>query len=233
MVSIPEEQFERIKAFVGYGNPNGRYWYVGMEEGLERGGDLAREIRIRATWNAVEDVHDTRGSLGLGMQGQHPTWRSMSRVAMKLDGRTDWSDTSAVREYKETKLARTDGETFLTEVMPLPSTTVGEWPYLAPYDSREEYYAEVRPGRMELLRDFVSRYRPTYVFCHGKANWEFHKELFPGAYAPLLEGYMETARVGRSKVVLIPSFSAFDMHISRLGEIVDALIGMTGHHDRA
>ena len=123
MVSIPKDQFERITAFVGYGNPDGRYWFVGMEEGLERGGDLAREIQIRATWNAVEDVHATRASLGLGMRGQHPTWRSMTRVALKLDGSTDWSDTATVRNYKETELARSDGQTFLTEVMPLPATT--------------------------------------------------------------------------------------------------------------
>ena len=55
MVSITVEQFERLSAFEGYGNPNGRSWFVGMEEGLERGGDLAREIRLRATWDAVEE----------------------------------------------------------------------------------------------------------------------------------------------------------------------------------
>jgi hypothetical protein len=126
MVSIPEDQFERIKAFVGYGNPDGRYWFVGMEEGLERGGDLAREIRIRATWNEVEDVHRTRESLGLSMRGQHPTWYSMSRVVLKLNGARDWSETAVARDYKEMRLATTDGETFLTEVMPFPATTVGE-----------------------------------------------------------------------------------------------------------
>ncbi len=231
MVSISGEQFERLNAFVGYGNPSGRYWFVGMEEGLERGGDLAREIRIRATWNAVEDVHRTRASLGLGMRGRHPAWRSMSRIALKLDGRVDWSETAAVRDYKETRLARADGDTFLTEVMPLPSTTVGEWPYVAPYDTREEYYEKVRPGRMALIRDFVSRYRPSYILCHGKTNWEFHKQLFPGDYIPLLAGFMEAAHIGQSDVVLLPSFSAWDMRISRLGEIVDALVSWTGQRD--
>ena len=70
------------------------------------------------------------------MHGQHPTWYSMSRVALKLDGRADWSETATARDYKETRLARADGDTFLTKVMPLPSTTADEWPYAAPYDTR-------------------------------------------------------------------------------------------------
>jgi hypothetical protein len=109
MVSVSDEQFDRLNEFVGYGNPDGRYWFVGMEEGREPDLDLSFEIHIRTLWNAVEDVHDTRASLGLDMRGPHPTWRQMSRITMKMDGRSDWSDTTAVRDYKGKKLARAEG----------------------------------------------------------------------------------------------------------------------------
>jgi hypothetical protein len=112
--------------------------------------------------------------------------------------------------------------------MPLPSPNTSAWPYSAPYDNREDYYKKYGTERMEATRDFADRYRPSFIFCHGKLirnrpYWEVLRALFPADYTPLLDGYMQVARFEFSTVILIPSFLAFDMKIHQLGKIVDAL----------
>ena len=222
MVSISPGIFDRLVNFKGYGNPAGKYWFIGMEEGLERGGDLQRELEVRATWNEVEDVHVTRSSLGLTMVGRHPTWYAMARMALKLDGNEEWASPAFSKPYKEQRLGRLDGDTFLIEILPLPATRAHEWPYSVPFDTREEYELEIRPARLNMIRDLMSQCSPRIVFCHGATNWESCRTMFPGQYVELLDGDIQAARVGSSLVVLTWNLSAWGMEIPKLGQIVDA-----------
>ena len=225
MVSISPEIFDRLVNFKGYGTPAGKYWFIGMEEGLERGGDLQHELEVRATWNEVEDVHVTRSSLGLTMVGRHPTWYAMARMALKLDENEGWASSAFSKPYKEQRLGRLDGDTFLIEILPLPATRAHEWPYSAPFDTREEYEVAIRPARLNMIRNLMSQYSPRIVFCHGATNWESCRTMFPGEYVELLSGDIQVARVGSTVVVLTWNLSAWGMEIPKLGQIVDAVIG--------
>jgi len=57
MTSITEAQINRLSEFIGYGNLRGRFWFVGMEEHLDRDRDPEQDIATRATWSEVEDLH--------------------------------------------------------------------------------------------------------------------------------------------------------------------------------
>ena len=142
---------QNLLEFVGYGNPAGPFWFVGMEEA----GDLTpAELLTRAReFRPIDDLaraHALPGDL-TDMAPLRATWSGMSRLVLRLSGDAHWRDRERVRWYQMNKLGRTDGETFLTEALPLPAPSIAHWPYQALFTTREVYRAKVLPPRMEQL----------------------------------------------------------------------------------
>jgi len=223
MVSITPETFEHLAKFMGYGNPAGKYWFVGLEEGFKSDDDLLHEIEVRESWRGVEDVHCTRASLGQSMRGSDPTWYAMTRMVLKLDGIEAWDQNAFTKPYKEQRLGRFDGDTFMTDVLPLPTTRNKDWPYVSPFSDREAYEKVMRPVRVASIHDLWSRHKPQYVFCHGVKNWTAIKSKFGGDYVERSHGSVQIARVEDSIIVLTWNLGGRKMHIPRLGQIVDTV----------
>ncbi len=143
--------------FQGYGNKNGKYWILGIEEG---GGSL-EELKERAVlFSEVEDLYEAHDKLGRAheMARHVPTWRVMSKLIMALNGEPEWAAVESAREYQAEKLGRRDGESFLAELMPFPSPSTGQWPYESIYPDRDAYNEALRPGRIQ------SSSQPTILF---------------------------------------------------------------------
>jgi hypothetical protein len=70
----------------------------------------------------------------------------MSKIVLNLSGEPDWSDPSKSRDYQFTKLGRENGETLLTEVLPLPALNSNSWPYMSVFATRAEYESKTRRG---------------------------------------------------------------------------------------
>ena len=242
MVSVSSEEFDHLTEFIGYGNPKGKYWFIGLEEGFSPDSessahaDLRREIEIRMTWSAVEDIHHTRATVGLTMRGGSPAWNAMSLMALKLDGDHRWRTPVP---YKETRLARLYGDTFLTELFPLPTSdhSVARWPYSSPYSQRKDYEETILPRRVKLIQDLLLRHNPQYVFCYGKGdNWKPFKQIFPGSYIQLVDreghygGEVEATPRDQAQVCVIGSTTVvFTWHLSGmnydpLGQLAEGLI---------
>ena len=247
MVSVSDAVFNQLTTFIGYGNPAGKYWFIGLEEGFSpesessAEADLRREIEIRTTWDDVEDIHHTRATVGLTMRGGSPAWNAMSLIALKLDGDHSWRTPVP---YKEKRLARLHDDTFLTELFPLPTSdhSVDRWPYTAPYADRPDYEEAVLPRRVKLIQDLLARHKPSYVICYGKGDdWKPFKEIFPGSYVQLVDregnygGEVEATPRDQAQVCVIGSTTVvFTWHLSGmnydpLGQLVDAL---TQFHSR-
>src|SRR5205814_5404237 len=58
-----------------------------------------------------------------------PTWSATSRLALRLSSEPNWRDRDLVRCYQVNRLGHADGETLLTEALPLPSPSTVHWPY--------------------------------------------------------------------------------------------------------
>lgn len=116
---------------------------------MEEGGGSIEQLRLRArTFNPVKDLYSAHVNLGFDITGYVPTWRVMLKLIMAMQGDPGWQETASAQEYQATKLGRTQGDTFLTELMPLPCPNTKEWPYESTCPSRDEYNAMVRPGRI-------------------------------------------------------------------------------------
>src|SRR5687767_6541542 len=104
--------------FLGYGNPAGRFWFIGMEErGAETDDGLALELDWRRTFQPIEDLMQAHAKW-VDFKSDEPfdptklvrTWSVMCKLVLCISGHSDWSSIEAVRVYQANRLGRRDGE---------------------------------------------------------------------------------------------------------------------------
>jgi len=201
-------ELECVLTFEGYGNKAAPYWLIGMEEG---GGSM-EELRGRARlFEPIEDLHSVAK---IGLENAmliSPTLRVMSKLIMAMQGTLGWQETLRAKEYHANKLGRIGGESFLAEVMPFPcQKIVGYWPYPLIYPTKEDYIANVRPGRIKWLRSEISVFKPPFVICYGRENWPVHQEIFNDVvFKPELNGQILVGQRGPSTILLLHFLSYY------------------------
>lgn len=221
---LSREGLERVLGFEGYGRKTAPYWFVGIEEG---GGSI-EELRERAKkFERVEYLHSSHAKIGLDntMYRHVPTWRVMSKLTMAMQGTSGWQDTVSAREYQAHKLGSADGDTFLTELMPLPCRSIGAWPYPMIYPTREDYNADIRPVRIKWLRSEVTASQPRFVICYGKGNWRHYEDIFTNVhFITRLDGKIRVGTRGHSTILLLP-FLSYDLVTTALITQIACLFG--------
>lgn len=133
----------------------------------------------------------------------------MIRITLRLSGEPAWKEPERIRTYQNERFGKLDGETFITELMPLPKPSDDSWPAFWPWPNWDAYASEVIPQRLGLLASLLRVNAPRYVFCYGKGYWQRFKELFPEAeFEMLLDDRFEIAHATKTTVVLTPFFSS-------------------------
>jgi len=174
--------------FYGYGNYNGQFWFVGMEEG---GGNSFAEIAKRlSVWakrgkRELEDVAEYHIDIGLShLFSERPTiqltWGKLVRILLSSNGIAP--TTEQVREYQRTSLGRLTGDNCLAELLPLPSPSTGRWlyaqhsqlPYLV---NRERYKQACLVPRIAHLRQRINEHRPKAVIFYSFSYREHWQEI--------------------------------------------------------
>jgi hypothetical protein len=218
---LSPEEWQRLYRFRGYGNPAGRFWFIGIEE---RGEGIVEELRVRLKYREVEDLLHSQspevwGHAELWKKFDPdwedfnpdkliPTWSTMIRFVLCLSGDTEWEDPKRVRKYQRESFGKLDGETFLADILPLPKPSDAYWPAFWPFHDWDAYAHEVLHGRQRMFADLIASNRPEYVFCYGKGYWAHFKGLLPNATFKQLDGgRFEVARSGATTLVLTPFFS--------------------------
>ena len=208
---LTRQQIQRLLKFKGYGNPAGRFWFIGMEEYSDQ---PLNELTGRAdNWKDIEDLAKAprpwAPSLDL-TKWITSTWWIMCQIIGKLSGKAGWCNTGHdgfVRAYQSQRLGRRDGETFLTEILPLPKKNISDWPYSSLFATRQAYERAVLRRRIASLRALFGKHKPEYVFCYGKGFWPHHKQIFPeAAFTPILGGEAHIATLGRTTITLTKFF---------------------------
>ncbi len=215
---LTDEHWHKLRNFKGYGDPSGRFWFIGIEE---RGEGTPEELAVRLKYRDIEDLLYSQSPAVWGHSPLWedfdptkliPTWTTMIKIVLRLNGHPAWADRDAVREYQKQEFGKLHGDTFLTELLPLPKRSDGDFPSWWPWSSWDEYAEEVLPRRVEMIRTLFEAHRPRFVFCYGKGYWQLHQKLFPEInFTPILAGKMQIAELGSSTIVLTPFFAWFLM----------------------
>lgn len=174
--------------FYGYGNYQGDYWFVGMEEG---GGDSVAEINQRiTTWDQrgrseLEDVVDYHRALGIDWPfAEKPklqsTWSKLIRVLLSMQGQNPTTD--EVRFYQQRHWARQTGSVCLLELLPLPSPSTRQWIYgqysqLSDLVSREYYRTVWSELRVKALQQRILQHKPKVVIFYSFSYLTYWQEI--------------------------------------------------------
>ncbi len=126
---------EFVENFYGYGDYNGQFWFIGMEEG---GGNSFSEIDNRLNaWtlrgkHELEDLAQYHAEIGLtDWFNDNPklqsTWNKLIRILLSSKGQ--FPTTEEVREYQKILLGKLSGDNCLSNLLPLPSPSTKQWLY--------------------------------------------------------------------------------------------------------
>jgi len=190
---------EFVHNFYGYGSYSGQFWFIGMEEG---GGDSLSEVTKRLeTWanrgkRETDDVAEYLRDIGITyLHNGHPelqtTWSGLIRIMLSYQGQEP--TTEQIREYQRTSLGRLTGNTYLGELFPLPSPSLGHWlyaehstlPYLA---SRKVYRQTCLAFRSAHFRKRIIQHRPAVVVFYGLSYRKYWQAIAGVDLLPELDG---------------------------------------------
>ena len=165
---------KRIEKFYGYGNYEGKYWFIGMEEA---GGENFDNINLRInTWanrkhKEIDDVaeyHEDMECWGGKIQN---TWKGLIRITLSANGQ-DNIDAKDVHKYQLDELGRRDKETCLLELLTLPSPSIDDWIYakhsqLPFLSDREIYRNYCIEKRINHISQRIKEHKPKAVVFYG------------------------------------------------------------------
>lgn len=175
-----------IHSFLGYGNVNGDYWFIGKEEGGDL--SLAQNLKRIHHWHErgekeFEDLYDYHISINVldwfdEKPKLQPTWNKLIRILLSVLG--EKTDTDNVKQYQSKHLARVDSNTCLPELLPLPARSTSHWGYSAvsnlPYlNSRNVYREEIGNLRAINLRNKIDNIKPKMVVFYSVESWYVEK----------------------------------------------------------
>jgi hypothetical protein len=126
-----------------------------------------------------------------------PTWGRLIRLALAAGGAIPSRED--VRRYQVEHLGRNGGATLLTELLPLPSPSAGQWAYgewssLPELRNRSEYTRSYAPQRAAHLRERRKQHRPATVIFYGlRPDYQPWWETISGAA-------LEHGQVGRHRI---------------------------------
>lgn len=177
--------------FYGYGNYEGSYWFVGIEEATGDFLEFFENITARLnTWrergrNELEDVAEYHIQMGESrFWGERPklqtTWNKLIRILLSAE--RGEVTTENVRAYQSEALGRRGSNTCLLELLPLPSPSVAQWSYakytaLPFLSSRENYVRHYLPGRIAYLKQRIEEYQPKAVIFYGVGYQESWRQI--------------------------------------------------------
>lgn len=171
-----------IEGFYGYGNFEGDYWFVGLEQG---GGNSFEEVQKRLeVWNsngrpALEDAAEYHRAIGLGhffdpaKPKLQSTWARLIRTLYGYEGH-EAADTKAseIKTYQRDQFLRSKSNECSIELLPLPSPSMNKWLYadhseLSYLSSRADYRARFAQQRADTIRQHIDQYAPKFVMFYG------------------------------------------------------------------
>ncbi|MEH1886716.1 hypothetical protein [Nostoc sp.] len=191
---------ERVDAFYGYGNYEGHYWFIGMEERGEDFQDIEKRINIWSNRGKceIDDVAEYHIDMETWDARIQPTWNKLIRIVLSAKG-TGNIDIEDVRKYQINELARKYKETCLLELLPLPSPSLKHWVYgeyskltfLSNRDTYENYCLE---KRINHISQTIKEHQPKTVVFYGTGyeySWRrITEKITDVEFSPTSEGFL-------------------------------------------
>jgi hypothetical protein len=196
-----DELLEKLIAtFYGYGNLQGKYWLIGMEEAGVNFEDINNRVNIwsQRGQQEIEDVAEYNIDVGAWDKKLQPTWNKLIRIVLSARGKEN-INTGDVLTYQMEELGRKDKETCLLELLPLPSPSLDHWIYkdhsrLSYLSDRNQYAKHCLENRINQISEKIKKHQPKAVVFYGK-GYEYYwrtitQKLTDAEFLPTSEGFL-------------------------------------------
>jgi hypothetical protein len=223
--ALSRDQVECIVGFLGYGNPTESVWFVGIEEGL--GGatteDAAKNLNERSSFKEIMDLRDAhherlRDDCGLinfdAKPPYTPVWQWIAKIMCATNG-NDW------KNYLKTSLGRINGDTFLTELSPIPAAKTTDKSWSNTFQDLDRNLNEKLEKRRRRLLQLMEEEHPRLVVCYGDGKEKVAQyEKYFGLKWTLIGPRISTGSRRACRFLLLPFFGNGQMSRPALEEML-------------
>jgi hypothetical protein len=254
---LSTEEIGRIVNFLGYGRPSAPVWFMGIEEGLGNmnSQDVYENLKSRAGFEGTMDLREAHMRLReqgrpIDIENQPPStqvWQWMAKIMLARQGYEDWSDLvstkedtrsrarkhiqSCAKKYIQYQLGRSNGNTFLTELSPIPAAKTTDQSFMSWFKENDtELEVKITRRRDELNR-MLKENPQSLVICYGYGNGgdrahEFAK--FLEVEWQSVPGCPEVCRSSDSNRLLLPFFGNGQMSYAVFVDLIrSGLLGQS------
>jgi hypothetical protein len=218
----------RLLQHIGFGNPDGAFWFIGNSELAASDGNATLSERLALTEFQREfidaAIYKRRFLTDGGSFYGASSWQYANYIATRVQLPVAEQTEDARRNYFTNRFGALDGDVLLTDILSLParSTSSAQWPYRETTITDSPLYHTVlrdpqrflddqltgRDARVKRLSELyaglkVQKTAPRFVFCYGRSNWRYYKEIFPQVqvYTEMeLSPHLDNKRTTRSAI---------------------------------
>ncbi len=218
------ERLQTMMDFKGYGNPQGKYWFIGVEEALA----IDSEKKLEPYKKGI-DYYETGGYTDARNQfkRENPKKRytSVYDIIGKIILKAEKGDDNNLIEFLDNHLFQKDGNNFYTIIYPLGKKKLTDNLSQKTLDfmglrDMKEYLNKVRKYRFNKVYEYWTTARPLITICFGIGNWIDFRKIFH-----LDESQKEVKAEGKieyypqERIYLVPYFINHQMS----GKMIDSL----------
>ena len=181
--------------WLGYGNPNGKVWFIGTEEGgaeiwRQQTKTLEESLYIRSHFHLhmdFIDVWEKKYNISLSTFKGANVWNFMAAFLLSFEGKEVNSNTIRDFVFNKNLLGRTNGNHFLCELFPLPKPAKNSiQPYEAIWSSVKNYHEEVLEKRFKLIKTTIANHpQVQLIISYEKGLVELMKQNFSSSLEQL------------------------------------------------
>lgn len=167
------DRFETLNKFKGFGNPNGDFWFIGIEEALPTTTDNLQETLK----NYENEILPTKtGEIKESAEKHGNKFTKVYDIMSKIIKGDNW------KEYRDNNLLQADSNEFQMNLFPLGKPRVSNWPThyneLFSITSVDIYIDYVKATRFKMLKEFWDTYKPRITICFGASFLKEFKSIF-------------------------------------------------------
>ena len=172
------DQFQILSDFKGYGNPNGKIWFVGLEEAADF--NETNFDKILESYSK-EYIPAEKGSIQQDAKEYGNSYTKvydvMSKIMTGLSPTTDW------KTYRNNLLLTKEGNEFQMNLYPIGKKSLNTWhdeiyQQQFGFKTKQEYLTKVRADRFPRLYDYWKQNAPDFTICFGIGNIDDFKKAF-------------------------------------------------------
>jgi len=232
IILLPDE-ISGIASFLGYGRPDGNVRFIGLEEGLGKStDDEAREnLKRRSRFETVMDLREAhlklvenRNQIDIETKTSFTqVWLFMAKIMLARKGYGDWSEGNRVsilreaKQYVRLSLGRSNCETFLTELSPIPTRRNKDMNWMSELKQQDQKLNEKIENRNNQLKGLLKANSHALTICYGNRAADFEK-LLDVKWTPV------TTKISKShdaRCLLLPFFGNGQMSHDVIRTLID------------